>query len=79
MAARKTAAKTAKVREETQNRTFVVATNRDGVNLREKPDMKAKVIAFIPNGERVEENPDAVTAPGWTAVTGGYVMTKYLV
>lgn len=78
MAARKTAAKAAKVCEEPALKTFVVATNRDGVSLREAPSVKAKVIAFIRNGERVEETPDAAAVSGWVATRGGYVMRKYL-
>ena len=78
MAARKTAAKAAKVREESALKTFVVVTNRDGVNLREAPSIKAKVVALIPNGDRIEEDPDVATVNGWVATRGGYVMRKYL-
>ena len=61
-----------------QVQTFVVATNRNGVNVREKPSEKAAVVGMLPNGSRVAAVPGVNAPDGWVAVENGYVMRRYL-
>ena len=48
-----------------------------GVCLRAEPSVKARIVKVLLCGEKVK--PTGKEAPnGWTAVEGGYTMTKYL-
>lgn len=59
-------------------KNFVVNTER-GLNLRDKPSKKAKVLKVIPFGEKVVVDHDVAVPEGWIAVKdGGFVMREFL-
>ncbi len=59
-------------------KTFTVSWP-GGVCLREAPSTNARVLAIIPNGDKVTIDTKAEAPDGWTAVSGGgFTMTQYL-
>ena len=61
-----------------QRTTYTVNVER-GLNVREKPTTKAKVLAVLNNGDKVKADTEREGASGWLPVLGGgYVMTEYL-
>jgi uncharacterized protein YgiM (DUF1202 family) len=50
-----------------------------GVCVREKASKDAKILAVLPQGEKVTVDSKTDAPDGWTAVSGGgYTMTQYL-
>ena len=59
-------------------KNFVVNAER-GLNLREQPDKKAKIMRVLGFGEKVVVDHDKDVPEGWIAVKdGGFVMKEFL-
>ena len=60
-------------------RNYTVRTQKKGLNLREEPNTKSRILRLIPNGEVVKVDPSIEAPIGWFAVKGGgYVMGEFL-
>lgn len=59
---------------------WYVVNTRKGLNLREAPNKKAKVLAILKHGEKVEVDNSVEGLPdGWVAVKDrGFVMKQYI-
>ena len=49
------------------------------LNIREEPSVYSAVVTRVSDGSVVTVDTDKSTPDGWTKVSNGYVMTKYLV
>ena len=54
--------------------THVVSTQNDPLNVREYPDLNAKIVGSIPKGEKIYINPDWSYVPKYN----GFVYNKYI-
>ena len=58
---------------------YIVDAPLGQLNVRENPNLEAKILSQLPHGDKVKIDPKAETPDGWFAVeSGGYVMSKYL-
>lgn len=60
-------------------KTYVVNAPLGRLNVREEPDLSARIITTIETGEKVRVDPKAKAPDGWKAVeAGGFVMVDFL-
>lgn len=62
-----------------QRTAFAVETpNGWGLSIRKEPKANAEVLEVLPYGAQVEVTKKSGVPEGWCAVSGGYVVAKYL-
>lgn len=60
-------------------KTYIVNAPLGRLNVREEPDLSARIITAIETGAKVKIDPKADVPEGWKAVEGGgYVMAEFL-
>lgn len=59
--------------------TITMVCYTHGLNVREYPDTRARVLRVLKDGEQIEVDNNIAAPNGWAAVVGGgFVMRRYL-
>ena len=58
---------------------WYIVTSETGLNLREKPNLKAKILKVFDWNDKIEADSSVEAPEGWIAIKdGGFVMKEFL-